>query len=486
VAALVGAGAAAHARIARRRARAGRREHPAATAASRAGFEDPRRARRLGYGGPGLRAVPGPARWILGRPGRGGPLWAPADANVLVLGPARSRKSSGALLPQLRRWPGGALVTSTRPEVLGWVRAHRADRPIAVFDPAGVVGAPEAAAWRPWDVAIAWDRAVSVAHAMTAGMEAEGGVTNARHFAERAAHFLAPLLHAAALCDAEVGQVRRWASGHDLEPVVALLREHGAATAAADLAAFVAEPDDSGGGKAGTLATAARAVAWTARDAVRESLAPDRPPLDLEGLVRARGTLVVVSPPQLMEELAPLMVGLISAVAGTGQALAFSSPGGRLAAPFGFMLDEVATIAPWSGLAAHMATGAGSGMPSFVVAQDLAQLARRWGPDGAQTIWNNATVKLITRGAADEQTDRAAARQGGEVLVTRRSGGASRGRSDHLIHEPGRGNLGTNVGWQEAWEPVLRQGELARVPLGSAMCLAAGLRPMVLELVGRA
>lgn len=34
--------------------------------------------------------------------------------------------------------------------------------------------------------------------------------------------------------------------------------------------------------------------------------------------------------------------------------------------------------------------------------------------------------------------------------------GASRGRGDHLIHEPGRGNLGTSVGWQEAWEPVLR------------------------------
>src|SRR5205085_983297 len=99
-----------------------------------------------GYGGPPLEEIPGPARWLIGL-AEGRPLWCPAETNLLVLGPARSRKSSGVIRPNLARFPGGLLVTSTRPEAYEWAREARPDdgRPFWVLDPAGLLEAPEAA-----------------------------------------------------------------------------------------------------------------------------------------------------------------------------------------------------------------------------------------------------------------------------------------------------------------------------------------------------
>jgi len=130
-----------------------------------------------------------------------------------------------------------------------------------------------------------------------------------------------------------------------------------------------------------------------------------------------------------------------------------------------------------------MATGGGYGMPTLAVAQDLAQLADRWGPERAQTMWDNASCRLVMPGALDERTEEAARRAAGEVLEMRRSGGASVGRS-------GRSNWGTIAqsshqgSWREDWGPAIRRGEIARLPLGAALCLAAGLRPLHVELTG--
>jgi type IV secretion system protein VirD4 len=408
-------------------------------------------------------------------------VWCPEQGNLLVVGPARSRKSSGVIAPNLRRWPGGLVVTSTRPEAYHWARAARADngRPFCVFDPAGLLSAPEAVTWFPWTGAERWDRAVSVAQALSGGLSDEG-TTNSRHFAELAGEWLGPVLHAAALAGADLARVRSWVAGIDTAHVVGLLREHGSSVAAADLATLHALADDEG--KSAILANARRAVRWAARDDVRRELDPERHGLlDVEGLIAGGGTLVVVSPPARMTELAPLMSALLTTLVERGQELAFCSSEHRLEIPFAFVLDEVPSIAPFPELPAHMATGGGFGMPTLAVAQDLAQLAERWGPERAQTMWDNASCRLVMPGALDERTEEAARRGGGEVLEVRHSGGATLGHAS-------RSGLGSRSAdsrqesWRQEWGPAIRQGEVARLILGAALGLPSGLRPLLLIL----
>lgn len=445
------------------------------------GFDGAREARARGYGGPGLDVVPGPPRFLAGLV-QGQPVWCPEQGNLLVVGPARSRKSSGVIAPNLRRWPGGLVVTSTRPEAYHWARAARAGngRPFCVFDPAGLLNAPEAVTWFPWTGAERWDRAVSVAQALSGGLSDEG-TANSRHFAELAGEWLAPVLHAAAIEGADLARVRSWVAGIDTAHLVGLLREHGSSVAAADLATLHALPDDEG--KSAILANARRAVRWAARDDVRRELDPERHPLlDVEGLIADGGTLVVVSPPARMTELAPLMSALLTTLMERGQELAFCAPEDRLEIPFAFVLDEVPSIAPFPELPAHMATGGGYGMPTLAVAQDLAQLAERWGSERAQTMWDNASCRLVMPGALDERTDEAARRAAGEVLEIRQSGGASIGRSG----PSGRGTASQSSrqeSWRDDWSPAIRKGEIARLPVGEALGIAAGLRPLRLDLV---
>lgn len=317
---------------------------------------------------------------------------------------------------------------------------------------------------------------------MAGGLE-DPGVTNARHFAEAAGELLAPVLHAGALAAADPGRVRGWVARPEAAELLDLLRDRGSATACDDLRAFHRHGGEDDEGRAAIIATARRALRWAARDDVRANLDPHaRPAIDLERLVREGGTLVVVSPAHRMAELAPLMSALLAACVETAQEIAFRAEDGRLAIPFGFVLDEVASIAPLPQLTALMATGGGSGILTLACCQDLSQVAERWGEDQAQTIWANARVRLITPGAVDERTEDAAIRACGDVLELRRSLGSSRGHTH--MGAGGRAHESAQETWREGWEPTIRRGELALMPLGTALCIPTGCRPVHVELVG--
>jgi type IV secretory system conjugative DNA transfer VirD4/TraG family protein len=141
----------------------------------------------------------------------------------------------------------------------------------------------------------------------------------------------------------------------------------------------------------------------------------------------------LVSPAHRMAELAPLMSALLAACLETAQEIAFRSPGGRLSVPTGFVLDELAAIAPFPGFPGLMATGGGSGLLTLAACQDLSQLAERYGAEQAQTIWSNARVRLITPGVLDERTEEAAIRAAGELPDEL---AAALGFSEHLRPQP--------------------------------------------------
>jgi len=60
---------------------------------------------------------------------------------LLVVGPTRSGKTSSLVVPNLLRWEGAAVVTSTKWELVGITAGHRQSiGPVHVYDPTGEGG----------------------------------------------------------------------------------------------------------------------------------------------------------------------------------------------------------------------------------------------------------------------------------------------------------------------------------------------------------
>ena len=131
---------------------------------------------------------------------RDGVLRSPADCAAIIVGPPRSGKTRKVIAPTLACWDGPALVTSTKGDILA-TAAHRARYgPVAVYDPTGSLGHPEATVgFSPLTRCETWDGAVEVAAAMLSPAGEDETVRHGEHFAVAARALLAPLFHAAAL-----------------------------------------------------------------------------------------------------------------------------------------------------------------------------------------------------------------------------------------------------------------------------------------------
>jgi type IV secretory pathway TraG/TraD family ATPase VirD4 len=90
---------------------------------------------------------------------------------VLLLGPPRSGKTSGVIIPAVLAHAGPAIVTSTKPDVArATARARARDGRVWMFDPTGASSPPaglEELRWSPVTSALTWDGAVVIARAMT-------------------------------------------------------------------------------------------------------------------------------------------------------------------------------------------------------------------------------------------------------------------------------------------------------------------------------
>ncbi len=107
------------------------------------------------------------------------------------------------------------------------------------------------------------------------------------------------------------------------------------------------------------LGTAQVALAWASRAAVGQSTDPGvTRQIDLGELLAQRGTLYVISPSRIQQELAPLMDGLCAKAID----MAITSPEGRLERPLLLALDEVANIAPIRSLPRLLSEGIQQGI----------------------------------------------------------------------------------------------------------------------------
>lgn len=401
----------------------------------------------------------------LGIDDQGGLRFARAQRAVLLLGPPRSGKTSGVIIPTVLATPGATVCTSTKAD-LATATAPARSRFGAVwsFNPTGgpTPKGLQPLRWSPLTCSRQWDGALLMARAMSAQVGA--GTTNQSHWANRAQALLAPFLHAAAIDDRDTETVVDWVMRHQLDEAGILLERPEASRLAFGSLLGLLNTEDRE--RASIFSAAADALqAYTSEAALQ---AAENPNFDAAAFVRSADTIYIHAPAEDQTAAGPLVCGLLAEIR---RATYLAHQAGTLKQPVLFALDEVANIAPLDELPQIASEGGGQGLTLLAALQDLSQARARWGAaaDGFLTLFG---TKLVLPGIADTRTLEAISLMLGEydrqmVATTRPVGGAiSALLSSGQSHTPTRTRT---VSTQRA--RVLSPGEIAGIPAGRALHL---------------
>jgi type IV secretion system protein VirD4 len=379
-----------------------------------------------------------PGSLVLGR--RGAHLIATeVETSVLVIGPTRSGKTSGLVVPNLLEWTGPAIVTSTKSELVDLTAVHRRRRgPVFVYDPTGELGdRADSVSWSPLAGCELLDVAWTAAAWMCAGLQqgAGRGDSDWVHWAESGKLLIAPLLYVAAACDRSIIDVRDWIHCFDLDTPMTLLaglatshpgRDADPHRAIAMLSSVDQRPDKERGT---VFSTVMRIFSVFNERAVAASAMTSH--FDPDHFLRERGTLYLCTPRQSPERVASLFVGILMTVVTRAYGVAARQPRGRLQPELGLFLDELANVVPIEELPALASQGAGRGIVLMSIIQDFSQLRARYGSDRANSILNNHGCKMVLPGISDPETTEVIAKLVGrseytDVQVSHNDGRASR------------------------------------------------------------
>ncbi len=249
--------------------------------------------------------------------GNTGPAWAGHEHSVLILGPPRSGKTTAVVIPAILAAPGAVVSTSTKPDVLTTTApARRRSGPCYLYDPSGTVDLPpgvEPVRWSPLAGCRRWDDALVVAHNLVHAARSptvgRGLGAGDDHWTERAQALLAPVLHAAALDDADMATVLGWVDRHQAADALAILDREDTG-GAGDLLAGIAATDPRE--QSGIWSTASGVLSAYRSDA---ALATTRlPDFDPAAFCTDDATLYVCTTGRRQGTLAPLVVGILSDV----------------------------------------------------------------------------------------------------------------------------------------------------------------------------
>jgi type IV secretion system protein VirD4 len=395
----------------------------------------------------------------LGRDDRGGWRAARPERAVLVLGPPRSGKSSGVMVPALLAHLGAAVSTSTKPDVLAATIAARSRvGQVWHFDPTGSESLPGAGVlrWSPVTAAGSWDGALLMARAMVGGARVGAGTTDQTHWSRRAVALLAPLLHAAAISGRDVGRVVDWVLCHELDDPGAILQRANSRLACSVLTGLQSTEARE---RSSIFSAAADALeAYTAHGALA---AASEPNFDAARFVHSADTIYIHAPAEDQALAAPLVCGLLSEIR---RAIYHAHRDGALAGRVLFALDEAANIAPLQELPQIASEGGGQGLSLLAAFQDLSQARARWGAqaDGFLTLFG---AKLILPGVADSQTLEQISVALGEY--DRQVVSTTRTRQRGALFAPP--NTSRTVSTQR--QRVLAPGDVANIPAGRALYL---------------
>ncbi len=392
-----------------------------------------------------------------------GPRFAQAERAVLLLGPPRSGKTTGVMIPSILAHTGSVVSTSTKPDV---ARATRLVRGLTgrvwMFDPTGTAeaGGPLELRWSPVTGSMSWEGALLIAKAMTNTIGE--GTTNRSHWASRAQALLAPMLHAAAVHGKDMETVVNWVLRHELDqPGILLEDERCSRLAFANLLGLLQTEDRE---RSSIFSSAADALqAYSSEHALTAARNPN---FDAAAFVRSHDTVYIHAPAEAQAAAAPIVCGLLAEIRReTYRAHAAGQLTGRVL----FALDEVANIAPLEEMPQIASEGGGQGLLLLAALQDLSQARQRWGQqaDGFLTLFG---TKVILPGVADPRTLETVSTMLGEYdrQVVSHTRPQSSLRNALSSQPPPRDT--TTYSTQRT--RVLSAGEVANIPAGRALYLA--------------
>lgn len=338
-------------------------------------------------------------------PLRGRDLYCSHRDVALIVAPPQTGKT-GWLAAAVRDFPGAVVSTSTKADVLWHVaRARRARGPVLVFNPEQVGGIPSTFRWSPVDGCHEPSVAQERASAMVSATQTGESLRDGQFFAEQGAVVLRAYLLAAALSGRGMDAVAGWVNDPDDQTALKELARHrvrvppGWERALAQVAHTRADRT-----RESIYLTLALATAFMGDPEVARVVCPAaaEPRFDVENFIACRGTLFLIGAERGHGSIAPLLAALTDHVFETSKRLAARLPHGRLDPALMLALDEAALIAPVP-LDRWTADAGGRGIHILIAVQSPSQLAQRWGERGAETITNNANLRLYYGGLGVER-----------------------------------------------------------------------------------
>jgi type IV secretory pathway TraG/TraD family ATPase VirD4 len=314
--------------------------------------------------------------------------------SLLVLGPARSGKTSAVTIPAVLEWPGPVVATSTAGDLvdhtIGW-RSRQGD--VHVFDPMGTTR-HHSSPWSPLATCATWVGATRTAWDLAMAGKASIGTGSGvgEFWFSSAARSLAPYLFAAAESGRTMEDVARWIDAEDRDEVLAELRTLEPDAAVTHAATFRRE-------------AAARASLFHVMQQIvgayldpRVAASARRTEIECDELLDGGPhTLYITAPYHDQARVRPLFAALVRQMLGAvhEQVARTRRP---LRAPLLLILDDAADIAPVEDLPTLAATSASAGVQVVTVFQDLTQIEVRHGQD-APAVLSNHRAKLLLPGS---------------------------------------------------------------------------------------
>ncbi|MEU9481186.1 TraM recognition domain-containing protein [Streptomyces sp. NPDC048191] len=390
------------------------------------------------------------------------------DVILAIMAP-RSGKTSGLAIPAILRAPGPVLLTSNkaaRDAYTATLAARAEVGTVWTLDPQQIAHAPQTM-W--WDIlADARDLAGArrlAGHFVTASVDDSSA---GDFWSTAAANTLTALFLAAARDRRPITDVLAWlASPADRTPID-LLQDAGLDAVAAQLQGTMAGAVETRDGIFETARQYASCLldpaiaAWVTPPSGLAKIREFKP----EAFATSKGTLFLLS-----KDGGGSASAVIAAAADAVMRAAViqaERDGGRLDAPLLAILDEAANvckIADLPDLYSHLGS---RGVIPVTILQSYRQGVRVWGEAGMDALWSAATIKLVGSGIDDADfADKLSRLVGDHDVRTVSVSTSQSGKS-------------TSVSMRQ--ERVLPADAIRALPKGSALLLATGIRPALLDL----
>lgn len=398
------------------------------------------------------------------------PVYKAGEDSALVVGPSRSGKTAGVVIPMVLDANGPVVTTMTRNDTLTATLAARKRRgDVVVFDPQDLAGgvAPQ----------IHWSLSSGCGDPLTARMRATAlvrsttrGVEHADFWQQRSMQVWETLLHAAALSGADIGELRRWAESPErARTALAELAAHKAAAPgwADSLGAIITSDPRHRDSIWSGVAAAAAPLALPSVAALCDNKGDDV--FDIDKFLGGSNTLYLLGTAGGATSVRPIITALIDAIAERGRILASRSPTGRLSHILSLILDEITQLCPLSLLPQLLADGGGSGIPVVAIIQAISQLETWWSAPERSEIWGNASAKIVLGGSGAVEELEAVSRLIGEWTTTEQGSSMSTaGGHTSQFHQV-----------QRRIAPV---DLLRELPVGRGVLLYRNVPPVMLDL----